>query len=119
VGDGLGAEDEHPIALGGDGKSQPYLAVYLDRVMGTDLVALPAADAGLILDLDQVGFFGRHRDGVGGTDTNTGQACNTKLGVNDKIQGLVRQREGIDCNLTAGYGTVKTPVAAKYVYSWG
>jgi hypothetical protein len=87
VGHRLGAEYEHAIALRGDGKSPPDLAVYLDCRVGADLQALPAANAELILDLDQSRLLRRHRDGIGGADTNTSQACNAKLGIDDKIQG--------------------------------
>ena len=83
----LRAQDEHPVALGGDGKSPPNLAVYLDRTVGTGLETLPAPDTGLILDLEQQRLIHRHRNGIGGADAYTGQACNAKLGVDDKIQG--------------------------------
>ena len=51
MGDRFGAQDEHAVALGGDGKGPPDLAVYLDRPVGTGRQALAAADTGLVDDL--------------------------------------------------------------------
>jgi hypothetical protein len=83
----LRAEDEHTIALSGDGKSPSNFAVYLDCPMRTSLEALPAANARLILDLEQQRLIRRHRNGIGGADADARQAGDTELGVNDKIQG--------------------------------
>jgi hypothetical protein len=52
MGDRLRAEDEHAIALRRDGKSPSNFAVYLDCPVRADLQTLPAANAGLILDLE-------------------------------------------------------------------
>ena len=83
----FGAEDEHAVALRGDGKSPADLAVYLDRRVRAGRKALAAADTGLILDLEQQRLIRCHSNGIGGADTHTGQACHTKLGVYDEIQG--------------------------------
>ena len=94
VGDRLGAEDQNPVSCRGDGKSPPDLAVYLDSAVGTDSQALTGADARLIVDDRQQRLIHRHRDGVGGAYADAGQARDAELGVNDEIQGLVRQGEG-------------------------
>ena len=80
------ALDEHPLALGGDGKGQPDLAIYLDRAVGTGRHALPAADTGLIHDLEQQRLVPRHRNRIGRADPDACQACDTELGVDDEIQ---------------------------------
>ena len=87
VGHRLRAQDEHAVALRGDGKSPPDLAVYLDRAVGAGRQALAAADAGLVHDLQQQRLVPRHRDGIGGADADAGQARDTELGVDDEIQG--------------------------------
>jgi hypothetical protein len=94
VGDRLGAQDQDPVALGGDGKSPPDLAVYLDSCVGASREALPAADACLIVDSEQQRIVHRHRDGVGGTDANTSQAPDAELGVNYEVQRSVPSGEG-------------------------
>ena len=71
----LRAQDQHAVALGGDGKSPPNLAVYLDGPVGTGRQTLAAADARIVVDLKQQRLFRRHRDGVGRTDANASQAC--------------------------------------------
>ena len=95
MGDRLGAEDEDSISLGGDGKSPSNFAVYLDRTVRSGLQALPAANTRLILDLEQQRLIRRHRNGIGGANTDTGQARNTELGVDDKIQGWSVRGSGL------------------------
>jgi hypothetical protein len=84
--------------------------------VGTSRDALPATDAPLIVDAEQHRFVHRHRNGVGRADANTGQARDAELGVDDEIQ-RPGPSGGRVCNLTVTHPTVKTLVAAKYVYS--
>jgi hypothetical protein len=94
VGDRLGTQDQDPVALGSDGKSPSDFAVYLDRQVGAGGETLPAADAGLIDNLEQERLVHRHRDGVGRADANTSQAPDAELGINNEVQRSVPSGEG-------------------------
>jgi hypothetical protein len=116
VGDGFRTEDQRAGAAGGDGKSPPDFAVYLDGVVGANGQALTRADTGLVVYLGQHLLVYRHSNGVGRADADTGQARDAELGVNDEIQ-RPDPSGGRVCNLTARRHSVKMFVAAKYVYS--
>ena len=75
-----------PSPCGGDGKSPPDFAVYLDRAVGARGQALPAADAGLVHDLQQQRLVARHRDRIGRADADARQAGDAELGVDDEVQ---------------------------------
>ncbi len=83
----LGAEDEHSLAFGRDGKSPADLAVYVDRAVRAGRQALPAADAGLVDDLQQQRLITGHGDGIRRANPDARQAGDTAFGVDDEIQG--------------------------------
>ena len=86
VGDRLRAQDQDAVALRGDGKSPPDLAVYLDRAVRTGRQTLPAPDARLVDHLQQQRLVARHRDRVGGADPYAREARDTELRVDDEVQ---------------------------------
>ena len=73
----FGAQDEHPVALRGDGKSPPDLAVYLDRPVGAGRKATATPDTGLVHHLQQQRLVARHRDRIGGAHSHTREARDT------------------------------------------
>ena len=87
VGHRLGAEDEHPLAPGRDGKSPADLAVYVDRAVRAGREALPAADAGLVHHLQQQRLIPSHGNGIRRADPDARQTGDTALGIDDEIQG--------------------------------
>ena len=86
VGRRLRTQDEKAIALGGDGESLADFAIYPDRAMGARRQTLPAANAGLVHDLQQQRIVARHRYRIGRADPHTREAGNALLCVYDEVQ---------------------------------
>jgi hypothetical protein len=86
MGDRLRAQDQDPVALGGDCKSPPDLAVYLDRAVRTGRETLPAPDTRFVNDLQQERLVAGHSDGVGGAHAHTREARDTRFRVYDEVQ---------------------------------
>ena len=86
VGHRLRTQDQHAVAVGGDGESPPDFAVYLDRLMRTRRQALPAPDAGVVHHLQQQRLVPRDGDGIRRAHADTGQTRDTEFGVDDEIQ---------------------------------
>ena len=113
--DRLGAQDQDPVALGGDGERPADLAVYLDRPVGTGGQTLPAANAGLVHHLQQQRLVPGHRDRIGRADPDARQTRDTEFSVDDEIQWTWPGGGGRDIrNLTANLRPVNRRRSVKH-----